>query len=118
RHINADCNDAFLRRLNESVLPLKSELAFLEDKYGEYDEKKHHYNQHLYDEKVYEEAETILSMKQSYMDIRRDIKKLLETIAKEKTQVQMELEQLQLGLTMDDLGKCLFRSILNEHGMN
>src|SRR5699024_11174045 len=85
-----------------------SELAFLEDKYGEYDEKKHHYNQHLYGEKVYEEAETILSMKQSYMDSRRDIKKLLETIAKEKTQVQMELEQLQLGLTMDDLGEMSF----------
>lgn len=97
-----------LRRLNESVLPLKSELAFLEDKYGEYDEKKHHYNQHLYDEKVYEEAETILSMKQSYMDIRRDIKKLLETIAKEKTQVQTEFEQLQLDLTMDDLGEMSF----------
>ena len=97
-----------LKQLDDKILPLKSELTVLKDNLKSYNEKQRALKQQLYNESVYIQMETLFSTKQTYMANQRDLQLLRETIEKGQLQLQAELEQLEVGLTMEAMGDMSF----------
>ncbi|SFA81308.1 Uncharacterized protein YhaN [Lentibacillus halodurans] len=92
-----------LEKLNEQLLPLKSELAVLQHNGNTYAEKRDAIRSELYDAAVYERAEAIMEQKQAYMEAQKEIDRLRDSIRKLELQINTELEQLNSGISSEDL---------------
>lgn len=92
-----------LQRVNEKLLPLKSELAVLRDNYSNYEQKMNVIRSSFYDNSVYKHAQSIMNEKQPFMDGRRDLETHSEAITKLEVQINTELDQLNAGLSKEEL---------------
>ncbi|MFB4167076.1 AAA family ATPase [Virgibacillus sp. JSM 102003] len=89
--------------LKEKLLPLKSELSVLQDNQAKYKEKKDMLLTSSYEHSVYENAEAIFRQKQDYIENKRELDKQDKSIKKLNIQIETELEQLNIGISPEDL---------------
>ncbi|MGP4106575.1 AAA family ATPase [Virgibacillus sp. L01] len=89
--------------LKERLLPLKSELSVLQDNQKKYEEKKASLKASLYGDFVYENAEALIQQKQQYIENKRELDKQAKSIKKLDIQIQTELDQLNIGITPENL---------------
>lgn len=92
-----------LQQLKEKLLPLKSEQSVLTDSQKKHQKKLEVLQQKLYGEAIYEEAEVILKGKQAYLENKRQMAQLQDLLHKQKAQIETELNQLDIGVSSDDL---------------
>ncbi len=92
-----------LETLKEKLLPLKSELSVLQDNKKKYEEKKDSLKASLYEDSVYENAEALIQQKQHYIENKRELDKQDKSIKKFDIQIQTELDQLNIGITPENL---------------
>ncbi|WP_099157342.1 ATP-binding protein [Virgibacillus ndiopensis] len=92
-----------LNVLKEQLLPMQSELSVIESNKRKYEEKQTMLKEELDDESSYNQAETIVQIKQDYMDNDKEITKLKDDLKKLDIQLENELSNLNIGLAVDDL---------------
>ncbi|WP_010529859.1 ATP-binding protein [Lentibacillus jeotgali] len=92
-----------IEKLNEQVLPIKSELAVLQDNAQTYQKKRDAIRKELHQASVYEKASDIINQKQPYLGNQQELKNLQDSIEKLKLQINTELKQLNSSLQSEDL---------------
>ncbi|GGJ92325.1 hypothetical protein GCM10007063_13680 [Lentibacillus kapialis] len=93
-----------LEKLNEQLLPLKSELNVLQDNAETYLKKREAIRQEMPQDSVFQEAEDIMKQKQVYLENEKSLKNCQESVRKMELQINTELKQLNSGITTEDLG--------------
>ncbi|TRM11831.1 AAA family ATPase [Lentibacillus cibarius] len=92
-----------LEQLNEYLMPMKSELSVLQHNLEEYKTKQDAIRNDFYHSDVYEQLETIIQRKQNWLDCQQELHRYEEAIQKLAWQIGKELNQLDAGISVDDL---------------
>lgn len=92
-----------LEKINEKLLPLTSELAVWKDNQKQYQEKIATLKEELEDKSVYDQGQEILRKKEQYKHNEKELERLQTTINKRETQISTGLNELNTGLTAEDL---------------
>lgn len=90
-------------KLNEQLLPLKSELAVLQDNAQTYLKKRDAIRNELHQVSVFEMAEDVINQKQTYLEKQKELKNLQESTQKLAFQINNELRQLNSSLRSEEL---------------
>ncbi|RYG72865.1 hypothetical protein EU245_08640 [Lentibacillus lipolyticus] len=90
-------------QLNQQVTPIRSELSVLQHSLDEYAANRDAIWKGFYDQAVYGQLESILEQKQQWLDGQKELDRYEKTIQKLEWQMQMELKQLDAGISVDDL---------------
>ncbi|WP_175631841.1 ATP-binding protein [Virgibacillus siamensis] len=92
-----------LKDLNSELLPLKSELSVLQVNEKKYKEKLNSIRTGFYEKHIYLEADKLLKKEQLFLEINQSMKASHDSISKLESQLDIELEQLQIGIGQSDL---------------
>lgn len=92
-----------LNAVKEQYLPLKSEQTVLGDNLQTYKNNKRHLWESQYDTSDYERASELLEKSKTYVDKTNEQAKLQETKQQKKLDLATRLEQLNIGITEDEL---------------
>lgn len=92
-----------LESVKEQLLPLKSEQAVLNDSLQTYKNHQQKLREEQYNADDYERASELLKETRTYMDITKEQEKLQETKQQKETELRTKLDQLNIGVTEEDL---------------
>src|SRR5699024_10187480 len=92
-----------LHFLKEKLLPLQSELSFLQKNKMNDENKYNDWKKSLVEQNIYEEALKIASKKTIYLEQKQELKKHYKVINQLTTEINKELNELNIGLTQADL---------------
>lgn len=94
--------------LKDKLLPLRSELSVLQTNEQAYKKKKAKIKATLKQVTNRKEAHEILRKKQAYEELYNRVQERKQQLAKRYVQIDTELDELNLGLTRDDLAHVTF----------
>ncbi|MEN1970474.1 AAA family ATPase [Lentibacillus sp. N15] len=95
-----------IKRFNavkEQLLPLKSELTVLQENLQTYRQKQEQLTQSLVSNTLYKQASKLLEESESYIETEKELKQLNEAYQQKKMRQETLLDQLNIGLGLDDL---------------
>ncbi|WP_158234663.1 ATP-binding protein [Lentibacillus sediminis] len=94
-----------LEKLKESVLPLKSEQGVIEDNLRDHQAKAAELALEMTSHSVYEQAQELMKQKEPYLETKKELEKTQKSLQELKTLINAELQQLNVGLSAQDLSK-------------